>query len=148
MGQPAISLVSKLDQAERSRLLARRFGRHARPGTRALRTGQLGAGGVLASECGGGVAAGRDGRGGPKPQSGAAGARAGGGDGPAGEGGAAEGDERRELKAKLKEFDRTRVGGTTVLSEKLEELTADGKLRTASETESTAVVIGKTSLYR
>lgn len=36
---------------------------------------------------------------------------------------AAEGDERRELKAKLKEFDRTRVGGTTVLSEKLEELT-------------------------
>lgn len=36
---------------------------------------------------------------------------------------AADGDERKELKARLKEFDRTRVGGTTALSEKLEELT-------------------------
>lgn len=36
---------------------------------------------------------------------------------------AAHGDERKELKARLKEFDRTRVGGTSVLSSKLEELT-------------------------
>ena len=35
----------------------------------------------------------------------------------------AEGDERRELKKRIKEFDRTRVGGTARLSSKLEKLT-------------------------
>ena len=35
----------------------------------------------------------------------------------------AKGEERRDLKRRLKEFDRTRVGGTTALSSKLEELT-------------------------
>lgn len=35
----------------------------------------------------------------------------------------AEGEERKELKERLREFDRTRVGGTAVLSSRLEELT-------------------------